>query len=128
MHFAFPHAPALFTGLAAAMALPAAAGARDLTCKVGFACSDGSCTATERHFAATQTETGFSLETQGARHVLVALDRSSGGDLVYGGQLGAKLYGVLFLSPDGGGDLLIEGVNGWSESLREMMICTEAKG
>ena len=102
--------------------------AADYTCAVTFECEGGSCRAVDRTIPVqTSDVTGaLYLIFDGAPESLLRLDRTSGGDLVFGGQLSDRLYGVFFLETDGGAKLIVEGVNGWRESRHELMICREA--
>lgn len=113
----------------ALMLWPGLAGAGEtLTCKVDFTCSGGACRSATRTFDAAISMTGLSLEFDGRRVSLVALDRTSRGDRIFGGQLSDRLYGVFILKESGIAKLLVEGVNGWNEVRQEMMNCRPAKG
>ncbi|WP_112309519.1 hypothetical protein [Pseudogemmobacter bohemicus] len=102
--------------------------ARSLDCTVRYECSGGSCRETDRSYRTTAGAEKIAVQSQGYEADLVMLDKTSGGDLVYGGQVGPNLYGVFFLEPSNGATLLLQGVNGWSEMKTEMLICTEATG
>lgn len=96
-------------------------------CTVNYACADGSCQAVARDLLAEVSMFGLVLSGEDRVDTFVTLDRTSGGDLIFGGQMGERLYGI-FMLPQGGGaaKLIIEGVNGWSESRTELMICGSA--
>ncbi len=97
-----------------------------LACDLNFDCSGGSCRNMDEAFEARITVGNIQFPFDGAPESLVILDRTSGGDLVFGGQLGPQLYGILILKTEGTARLLVEGVNGWSEQRTLMMICREA--
>lgn len=109
--------------------LPGLAGASEtLRCKVNFTCSGGACQqVSSRTFEGVIGMTGIVIEFDGVRDSLVALDRTSMGDRVFGGQLSDKLYGVFILKTDGRAKLLVEGVNGWTEERQQLMNCSTAK-
>ena len=116
-----------FVSLIVLFGFPGLSLAADYTCSVTFECEGGSCRSVDRTIPVQVSDMtgGLFLIFDGKPESLVGLDRTSGGDLVFGGQLSDRLYGVFFLATDGGAKLIIEGVNGWSESRHELMICRE---
>lgn len=107
------------------MLLPGALWAQDMTCEVRFSCQDGACQSAERAFE-TRIDPltgGIAVEWREFRKSLVQLDRTSGGDLIFGGQFGTDIYGVFILRTSGTFDLILEGVNGWTESRNEIGRC-----
>ncbi len=121
-------APQTAAVIALLAALPLPAEARTLECTVRYECSGGSCAETSRFYRTTAGSDKIEVQSQGYKADLVMLDKTSGGDLVYGGQIGPNFYGVFFLAPNNGAQLMLQGVNGWSENKTEMLICTEATG
>ncbi|MCL4065250.1 hypothetical protein M3484_01495 [Pseudomonas sp. GX19020] len=107
---------------------PLSVSARNLDCVVRYECSGGSCKETSRHYRTHAGPEKIGVQSQGYATDLVMLDKTSSGDLVYGGQIGPNFYGVFFLAPSNGAQLMLQGVNGWSENKTEMLICTEATG